>query len=120
MINLRQGKGTRFSDQIPLRAMGPAYFNEYEARADYYDTWLKEQIGKVKFPDDREVRHRLILELRQKAYDRLCDAVYQEKGYTLEGVPLPETLERFELLDDQALALLEEFGLGWKDRMVSN
>jgi len=120
MINLRQGKGTRFSDQIPLRAMGPAYLNEYEARADYYDTWLKEQIGEAKFPDDREVRHRLILELRQKAYDRLCDAVYQEKGYTLEGVPLPETLEKFELLDDQALALLEEFGLGWKDRMVSN
>ena len=30
LINLRQGKGTRASDQIPERAMGPAFFNEYE------------------------------------------------------------------------------------------
>jgi len=120
LINLRQGKGTRSSDQIPLRAMGPAYFNEYEARADYYDGWLKDQSGEGKVPDDPEAKHKLILELRQQAYQSLCDAVYQEKGYTLDGVPLPETVERFGLLDDQALGLLNEFGLGWKDKMVSN
>jgi len=33
MINLRQGKGSRAFDQIPLRAMGPAYFNEYQSRS---------------------------------------------------------------------------------------
>jgi aldehyde:ferredoxin oxidoreductase len=120
LINLRQGKGTRFSDQIPLRAMGPAYFNEYEARADYYDAWLKEHMGEGEFPDDGAARHRLIIELRQQAYQRLCDTVYQEKGYSHDGVPLPETVERFGLLDDQALALLNEFGLGWKDKMISN
>jgi aldehyde:ferredoxin oxidoreductase len=120
LINLRQGKGTRSSDQIPLRAMGPAYFNEYEARAEYYDTWLKEQIGEAKLPDDREERHRLIMELRQKAYQNLCDAVYQEKGYNVEGVPLPETVERFDLLDDRVLDLLDEFGLARAERMVSN
>ena len=120
LINLRQGKGTRSSDQIPLRAMGPAYFNEYEARADYYDGWLKDKAGEGKVPDDPEAKHKLILELRQQAYQSLCDAVYQEKGYTLDGVPLPETVERFGLLDDQAMSLLNEFGLGWKDKMVSN
>jgi aldehyde:ferredoxin oxidoreductase len=120
LINLRQGKGTRSSDLIPLRAMGPAYLNEYETRADYYDTWLKEQIDEDRFPDDKEERHRLIMELRQKAYQNLCDAVYQEKGYNLDGVPLPETVEKFGLLDDQAGAILNEFGLAREKRMVSN
>ena len=120
LINLRQGRGTRVSDQIPLRAMGPAFFNEYEARADYYDSWLKEQTGKQMLPDNLSVRHEMIMDLRQQAYQRLCDAVYKEKGYTPDGVPLPETLERFGLLDDQALALLNDFGLGWKEKLVSN
>ena len=106
LINLRQGKGTRSNDQIPLRAMGPAYINEYEAKSDYYDAWVKEQMGRKRCPDDRADRHRLLLELRQEAYERLCDAVYREKGYTPNGVPLPETLERFDLLDDQAQVLL--------------
>jgi aldehyde:ferredoxin oxidoreductase len=120
MINIRQGKGTRENDQIPLRAMGPAYFNEYEARSEYYDAWLREQLGEEGFPSDPRERHRLIMELRQEAYQRLCDAVYDEKGYTPDGVPLPEVLDRFGLLDDQAMALLNQFGLGWKDRLVSN
>jgi aldehyde:ferredoxin oxidoreductase len=120
LINLRQGKGTRSSDLIPLRAMGPAYLNEYETRADYYDTWLKEQIDEDRFPNDKEERHRLIIELRQKAYQNLCDAVYQEKGYNLDGVPLRETVEKFDLLDDQAGAILNEFGLAREKRMESN
>ncbi len=120
LINVRQGKGTRSADLIPLRAMGPAYINEYETRAEYYDTWLKEQIGDGSLPDEKEERHRLIIELRQKAYQNLCDAVYQEKGYNLDAVPLPETIERFDLLDDRALALLEAFGLSRGKRMVSN
>ncbi|MDY7037051.1 MAG: aldehyde ferredoxin oxidoreductase C-terminal domain-containing protein, partial [Thermodesulfobacteriota bacterium] len=120
LINLRQGKGTRVSDQIPIRAMGPAFFNEYEARANYYDSWLKEQTGKEMLPDNLSVRHKMIIDLRQQAYQRLCDAVYKEKGYTPDGVPLPETLDKFGLLDDQALALLNDFGLGWKEKLVSN
>jgi len=47
--------------------------------------------------------------------------VYLEKGYTTDGVPLPETLERFGLLDEQAASLLSEYGLGWgDDRRLSN
>ncbi len=43
------------------------------------------------------------------------------KGYTSDGVPLPETLEKFGVLDDQALDFLNEIGLGSKkDRLVSN
>ena len=112
LINLRQGKGTRRNDQIPLRAMGPAFFNEYEARVEYYDAWLKEQVGKNDgIPDDLEGRHQLMMDLRQKAYQKLCDAVYDEKGYTPNAVPLPQTLERFGLLDEKASAVLRAVGL---------
>jgi hypothetical protein len=58
--------------------------------------------------------------LRKEAYQKLCDSVYTAKGYSPDGVPLPETLQRFELLDGQALSVLNEFGMGFKDRRLSN
>jgi aldehyde:ferredoxin oxidoreductase len=112
MINLRQGKGTRYFDQIPLRAMGPAYFNEYQSRSDYYDEWLKEHLGKEdKLPPRAEERHQALLKLRQEAYQKLCDSVYKAKGYNLDAVPLRETLKKFDLLDDKADALLQDYGV---------
>jgi aldehyde:ferredoxin oxidoreductase len=112
MINLRQGKGTRDFDQIPLRAMGPAFFNEYQSRSDYYDEWLRERLDAGNdFPASSEQRHQTLLQLRQEAYQKLCDAVYQAKGYTPQGVPLRQTLEKFELLDKKAEELLQAYGV---------
>jgi len=109
LVNLRHGKGTRASDQIPLRAMGPAYLNEYEARAEHYDQWLQENLDGEALPDTPEERHRLIVEKRREAYQRLCDVVYEEKGFTADGVPTRETVERFDLMDEQAAQLLAAF-----------
>jgi len=120
MINLRQGKGTRLSDQIPLRAMGPVFTNEYEERSEYYDAWLKEQTGNDLLPASVEDRLNMLIKLRKEAYQKLCDAVYRAKGYTPDAVPLPETLERFGLLDEGAASLLSEYGLGGGDRRLSN
>jgi aldehyde:ferredoxin oxidoreductase len=112
MINLRQGKGTRAFDQIPLRAMGPAYFNEYQSRSDYYDEWLKQHLGRGhNIPPTPEERHRALLELRQDAYQKLCDEVYKAKGYNSDAVPLRETLEKFDLLDEKAETLLQAYGV---------
>ena len=108
LINLRQGKGTRASDQIPMRAMGPVYFNEYEARAEYYDEWLQQQLGDSKAPASPEQRHELLIEKRIEAYQRLCDIVYQKKGFTPEGIPTRETVEKFGLMDQKAEQLLAE------------
>ena len=110
LINLRQGKGTRASDQIPLRAMGPVYLNEYRSRADYYDGLLREKAGNENIPADMEQRLAMLTGLRKEAYQKLCDVVYQEKGYTSDGIPKRETVMRFELLDEQAVRLLEKFG----------
>jgi aldehyde:ferredoxin oxidoreductase len=111
LINVRQGKGTRASDQIPLRAMGPAYLNEYQSRAEYYDEWLKKQLGNDKIPASPEERHRLVIEKRMQAYQQLCDIVYEKKGFTADGIPKREVVKAFGLLDEQASQLLKEFGV---------
>ena len=111
LINLRQGKGTRASDQIPLRAIGPAYFNEYEARAEYYDKWLQERLGDKKIPAGAEQRHKLVMEKRIEAYQQLCDAVYEKKDFTDQGIPKQATVEKFGLMDEQARQLLDEFDI---------
>ncbi len=45
MFNLRRGYGTREFDAQPYRAAGPVTIEEYESRADRYDTQLKEILG---------------------------------------------------------------------------
>ncbi|OGN99589.1 MAG: hypothetical protein A2Y59_01710 [Chloroflexi bacterium RBG_13_52_14] len=112
LVNLRQGKGTRASDQIPQRAMGPAFFNEYESRAEYYDKWLQERLGDGELlPATPEQRHKLLMEKRMQAYQQLCDIVYEKKGFTSEGIPKRETVRKFGLLDKQANQLLDRFGV---------
>ncbi len=111
LINLRQGKGTRSSDQIPLRAMCPAFFNEYQSRAEYYDQWLQKNLGDDKLPASPEQRHKLLIEKRIEAYQRLCDIVYEKKGFTPQGIPRRETVEKFGLMDEKAKKLLDEMGL---------
>jgi aldehyde:ferredoxin oxidoreductase len=110
LINLRQGKGTRASDRIPLRAMSPVYENEYSARDEYYDTWLKENSDQNQLPETTEKKLNILIEKRVQAYQHLCDIVYQKKGYRSDGIPKRETVKRFDLLDEQASYLLDKFG----------
>jgi aldehyde:ferredoxin oxidoreductase len=110
LINLRQGKGTRASDRIPLRAMSPVFRHEYQSRADYYDAWLKENSGHQAPPGNLEQRLELIIKEREQAYRQLCDIVYEKKGYNSEGVPKRETVAKFDLLDEKAGRLLAEYG----------
>jgi aldehyde:ferredoxin oxidoreductase len=110
LINLRQGKGTRANDRIPLRAMGPVYLNEYESRAEYYDDWLRENLGDGKLPAGDEQKLNLLIEKRVRQYEQLCNIVYNIKGYTIDGIPKRETVKRFGLMDEQANRLLDEYG----------
>ncbi len=110
LINLRQGKGTRENDRIPLRAMAPVYRDEYDSRAEYYGGLLEEQLGADKIPSEPEVRHKMLVEKRIADYEKLCDIVYEKKGFTKDGVPRRETVKRLALLDEKASGLLEEYG----------
>jgi len=77
-----------------------------------YDEWLKEHLGRGEnLPPTPEDRHQALLKLRLSAYQKLCDEVYKAKGYNAEAVPMRETLEKFDLLDEKADSLLREYGL---------
>ena len=79
--------------------------------AEYYDKWLQEHAGDEALPDSLEERHRRLMEIRRQAYEKLCDVVYEKKGFTAEAIPKSETVERFGLMDEQARQLLDEFGV---------
>ena len=111
LINLKHGVGTREHDQIPLRAMSPVYVEEYRSRQERYDHQLAELLGgEERLPTELQQRLDLLIDIRQKQYQELCDAVYQEKGYDNNGVPTQETLRAFDLLDAETQALIEKYG----------
>ena len=111
LINLRQGKGTRINDRIPLRAMAPVYLDEYESRAEYYDNLLREQSGDDDIPATQEERHKLLIKKRIEVYEQLCDIVYEEKGFTSDGVPMRDKVKSLGIMDEQAERLLNEFSV---------
>ena len=90
--------------------MGPVYLNEYLARKEYYDEWLRQNSPEAPLPESDEQRLNLLIEKRAQAYQQLCDHVYEKKGYTSEAIPKRETVKKFGLLDEQADWLLKKFG----------
>jgi len=58
-----------------------------------------------------EQKLQLLIDKRLEAYRKLCDIVYEKKGYNSDGIPRRETVVKFDLLDEQASRLLAEFGL---------
>jgi aldehyde:ferredoxin oxidoreductase len=87
------------------------YVEEYRSRQERYDRQLAELLGgEERLPADIQQRLDLLIDIRQKQYQELCDAVYQEKGYDRNGVPTPETLAAFDLLDAETQALIEKYG----------
>jgi aldehyde:ferredoxin oxidoreductase len=107
LFNLRQGAGTREHDRVPLRAMAPVFVNEYESRKDYYDGLLREEGVSLEGLEVAE-RLKLLQNHRRKQYEHLCDAVYREKGYDANGVPLRSTLGRLGMDTPEFVALIEE------------
>lgn len=101
LINLRQGFGTREHDIIPLRAMAPVFLNEFQSRKEYYQKYLQETVGiDVTSKSDEEMLS-ILQNYRISQYEKLTDAVYQEKGYDKNGIPLDNTLERLGFNKDE-------------------
>jgi hypothetical protein len=75
-------------------------------------------MGNAPLPADPRERHGLLVRLREEAYEQLCNEVYTAKGYTLNGIPLRETVEKFGLMDEKADTLLKAFDL--RQEQLSN
>jgi aldehyde:ferredoxin oxidoreductase len=111
LFNLRQGYGLREHDQIPGRAKGPVTEEEYESRAEMYDKHLEEKIGipinKIKTMSTAEKLAKTRA-YRDGQYEKLCDAVYKEKGWDNNAIPKDSTMKKFGILDAEAKNILKE------------
>jgi aldehyde:ferredoxin oxidoreductase len=89
---IRMGKGHRLGDWPPYRMMGPVTVEEYESRAERYDSQLKDLVGFDPAGKGTPEKLKALRVYREDRYDKLLDAVYKRKGWTKEGVPTVETL----------------------------
>ncbi|MEE4258376.1 MAG: aldehyde ferredoxin oxidoreductase C-terminal domain-containing protein, partial [Bacteroidales bacterium] len=60
---------------------------EYESRAERYDTQMKELIGVDPAGKSTEEKMKITRKYREEQYEKLLDAVYLRRGWTKNGVP---------------------------------
>lgn len=93
IFNIRMGYGKRIHDKTPYRSMGPVTEEEYISRQDRYDMQLKELVGfDLKCKNTKE-KMAALRKYREDQYEKLTDAVYLRRGWTMEGIPTPEKLK---------------------------
>ncbi|MGB7603849.1 MAG: aldehyde ferredoxin oxidoreductase C-terminal domain-containing protein [Lutisporaceae bacterium] len=93
IFNIRMGYGKRIHDAIPYRAMGPVTVEEYLSRAERYDGQLKELVGFNPEGKSTEEKMAAMRAYREDQYEKLTDAVYKRRGWTMDGVPTVEHLK---------------------------
>jgi len=93
IFNLRRGYGMRKNDAQPYRAAGPVTNEEYESRQERYDKQLKEIVGFDPEGKTTEEKVAVMRKYRESQYEQLLDAVYNRRGWTMNGVPKIEHLK---------------------------
>ena len=93
VFNLRMGFGTREHDRIPYRAVGPVTVEEYESRKERYDKQLKEELKLPVEKMNTVEKLNALRKYREEQYQKLCDAVYERRGWSKNGVPKIEKLK---------------------------
>ncbi|HWQ31211.1 MAG TPA: aldehyde ferredoxin oxidoreductase C-terminal domain-containing protein [Negativicutes bacterium] len=104
IFNIRMGKGRRVNDAIPYRAMGPVTREEYESRQERYDGQLKELLNYDPEGKTIEEKIQVLRKYREDQYEKLTDAVYSRRGWTMDGVP---TIEKLQSLGMELPELVE-------------
>ncbi len=107
VFNIRLGHGLRDHDAVPYRSQGPVTVTEYESRAERYDKQLEEDLGLD--PADMTIEEKVaaLREHREDQYEQLIDAVYKRRGWTENGVPKRETLEKLGIDYPEVMAIVE-------------
>ncbi len=111
VFNLKMGYGTREHDTVPYRAVGPVTNEEYESRAQRYDSQLTEKYGMDISAMDTIVKVAALREKREAQYEQLKDAVYQRRGWTANGIPTVETVKRLGIDFPEVLEVLKANGV---------
>jgi len=111
IFNLKMGYGRREHDALPYRAVGPVTEDEYESRAERYDTQLQEKYGVDITGKATAEKVALLRQFRQDQYEKLKDAVYQRRGWTADGIPTAEKVKRLGIDFPEVMALLRANGV---------
>lgn len=108
LLALRLGFGTREHDYPPYRAMGPVTVDEYESRAERYDSQLRELAGIN--PDGLRIEEKIarLREYREAQYEKLMDAVYARRGWDANGIPTLEKVRALGIDFPEVVALIEQ------------
>jgi len=93
IFNIRRGYGLRIHDKQPYRAAGPVTVEEYESRAERYDTQLRELVGVNPEGMNTVEKVAAMRAYREDRFEQLIDAVYKRRGWTRNGVPTIEHLQ---------------------------
>ncbi len=93
IFNIRMGYGKREHDRIPYRSAGPVTVEEYESRKERYDQQLKELLDYDPEGRSTEEKIKVLRSYREEQYEKLVDAVYLRRGWTMEGIPTIEKLK---------------------------
>ncbi len=93
IFNLRRGYGLRKHDAQPYRAAGPVTKEEYISREERYDKQLQEKLNIDTQDMPVEEKMRILREFKEDQYEQLLDAVYERRGWTMNGVPKIEHLK---------------------------
>ena len=109
VFNLRLGGPTREGDIAPYRAVGPVTKEEYLSRQERYDKQLKENAGIDPVGLSLEEKIAKTREYRMSQYFKLMDTVYIRKGWTLDGVPTIEHLQKIGMDLPEVLEVIKRF-----------
>lgn len=108
IFNIRMGKGLREHDAIPYRAMGPVTAEEYESREERFDSQLRELVGFNPEGKTIEERIKALRAYREDQYEKLIDAVYKRRGWTMGGVPTIEHLREIGMDLPEVIEVVEK------------
>jgi len=109
IFNLRRGFGTRKWDAQPYRAAGPVTAEEYESRAERYDTQMKDIIGIDPTGKSTEEKMAITRKYREEQYEKLLDSVYKRRGWTNNGVPTIEHLKDLGMDLPELLEVVKDY-----------
>jgi aldehyde:ferredoxin oxidoreductase len=109
VFNLRRGFGTRIHDRQPYRAAGPVTKEEYESRAERYDSQLREKIGFDPAGKTTEEKMKVLRKYREAQYESLIDAVYKRRGWNSNGVPKIEFLKKIGMDLPEVIEVVKDF-----------
>ena len=94
VFNIRLGGELRKSDIAPYRAVGPVTEEEYLSREERYEKELREKANID--PEGMTLKEKIAAtrEYRMNQFYKLMDTVYARKGWTDQGVPTIERLQK--------------------------